>query len=61
MLDGYAPTRKDATDPTSEQIWLKERVAILLQRHEEAADKLIETVLSRGAPDNIAMIIASVV
>jgi len=31
------------------------------RRAEEAADKLIETVLSRGAPDNIAMIIASVV
>jgi len=31
------------------------------KRPEEAADKLIETVLSRGAPDNIAMIIASVV
>ena len=31
------------------------------RRPEEAADKLIETVLSRGAPDNIAMIIASVV
>ena len=31
------------------------------KRPEEAADKLIETVLSRGAPDNVAMIIASVV
>jgi len=51
-----------ASDGLTKLVDETELVAELTTRRpEEAADKLIETVLSRGAPDNIAMIIASVV
>ena len=51
-----------ASDGLTKLVDETELVAELTARRpEEAADKLIETVLSRGAPDNIAMIIASVV
>jgi hypothetical protein len=32
MLDGIVPTRKSAKDPTSDSIWLKERVQTLIDR-----------------------------
>jgi serine/threonine protein phosphatase PrpC len=51
-----------ASDGLTKLVDEAELVAELTTRRpEDAADKLIETVLSRGAPDNIAMIIASVV
>ena len=51
-----------ASDGLTKLVDETELVAELTTRRpEEAADKLIETVLSRGAPDNIAMIIDSVV
>ncbi len=42
LLDGIIPTRKDPKDPTSEQIWLKERVQLLIDQNESTADKLSE-------------------
>lgn len=40
MLDGVIPSRRSQTDPTSEPIWLKERVQMLLDQLESTADKL---------------------
>lgn len=40
MLDGIIPTRKDSKDPTSQQLWLKERVQMLIDQNEATADKL---------------------
>lgn len=43
LLDGIIPTRKDPNDPndpTSQQIWLKERVQLLIDQNESTADKL---------------------
>lgn len=40
MLDGIVPSRKDAKDPTSQQLWLKERLELLLYRYEATSEKL---------------------
>jgi hypothetical protein len=40
MLDGIIPTRKDPKDQTSQQLWLKERVQMLIDQNEATADKL---------------------
>jgi len=40
MLDGIIPTRKDPKDPTSQPLWLKERLQLLLDQLEDTADKL---------------------
>jgi hypothetical protein len=40
LLDGTIPARKNPKDPTSEPIWLKERVEMLLDQLESTADKL---------------------
>jgi serine/threonine protein phosphatase PrpC len=51
-----------ASDGLTKLVDEAEMVAELTSRPPaDAADKLIETVLSRGAPDNIAIVIASVV
>ena len=50
-----------ASDGLTKMVDATELVAELTSKSaEEAADALIQTVLSRGAPDNITMIIASV-
>lgn len=45
MLDGIVPSRVDSKDPTSQPIWLKERVQLLLDQLESTADKLSDVWL----------------
>lgn len=54
LLDGIIPARKDAKDPTSEHIYLKERVQMLIDQNEKAADMLSDCwmLLDRIARDD---------
>ena len=50
-----------ASDGLTRLVASNEMVAVITSRHSEAAaDLLVETVLSRGAPDNISLVIVKV-
>ena len=51
-----------ASDGLTRLVASNEMVAVIYARHSEAAaDLLVDTVLSRGAPDNISLVIIKVV